>query len=169
MATTRLAEIIAQAAKADGTLDRARLLDSLGLHGNDPTTLLIEATLEVELSLARARAQDGKFARELETIFAQGSTQLQGALLKHAEAMGQGSALLASTAAAVKADREATLETLAKEKRTLDERAAELVGLAYQIKARADAQRHVWAYCIAAFLAGAVVALGFAFTRLAVH
>lgn len=166
--TTRLAQLIAQAAKPDGTIDRARLFDALSVSPDDPVALVIEACLEVELGLARTRALDGKHLANLEAVFAAGSTQIRDALLGAQKDTQAGREAFAAAVAELRQERTATVSALAQDRDQVAATAGELAQLAHRIEEKvAGASRHLFAWCALSFLGGAVLALAFAFWRLA--
>ena len=165
---TRLAQLIAQAAKPDGTIDRARLFDALSVAPDDPVSLVIEAALEVELGLARTRSQDGKHLANLEAVFAAGSTQVRDALLASTKDMQTAREAFAAAILELRQERTATVSALAQDRDQVAASASELVQLVHKIEAKTvSASRTVFAWCALSFLGGAIVSLVFAFWRLA--
>ncbi len=165
---TRLAQLIAQAAKPDGSIDRARLFDALSISPDDPVALVIESVLEMELGLARTRALDGKHIANLESVFAAGSTQLRDALLASAKDMQAARESFAAAVTELRQERTATVTALEQERDQVEATASDLARLARRIEEKTvSAARHVLVWCLLSGLGGAVLALAFALWKLA--
>lgn len=165
---TRLAHLIAQAAKPDGSIDRARLYDAISISPDDPVALVIEAVLEVELGLARTRSTDGKHLANLEAVFAAGSTQIRDALLGATKDMQAVREAFAAAVVELRQERTATVDALAQDRDQIEATATDLARLAHRIEEKTvSASRHILVWCALSALGGAVIALAFALWRLA--
>ncbi len=136
--STRLSTLIAQCVTSDGKLDRVRLLDALHVSPDDPTALIIDAALHVEMDLIKMRAVQENSQSEVRRILQDFAELLRPVLDKHLSDVDQARELLVGLAEELSVARSEAQAKLTHDSQALVQAAEALTAHAAAVKATAD-------------------------------